>query len=219
MTDIPPRWYCVTKHGYSTLCVDEEDARNLAVASDAMSPRNAPHTAVQLAPVPAQGAAIKSSLSNSSSNSIHAQGAEGVEALAARLEAHADAHANVSPHDDEQAEWERDLRDAARRLRNSPESPDGSFSLLSLIADIRAAAGDPTGKLMQDELVAHVIALRVDAERYRWLRKPYNAIVYALDPINWNKAPHSNKTHYRYETPEILDAAIDAARSAGGDDA
>lgn len=30
-----------------------------------------------------------------------------------------------------------------------------SIALLCLLADIRAAVGDPTGKLMQDELVAH----------------------------------------------------------------
>lgn len=30
-----------------------------------------------------------------------------------------------------------------------------STALLGLVADIRAAVGDPTGKLMQDELVAH----------------------------------------------------------------
>lgn len=38
--------------------------------------------------------------------------------------------------------------------------------LLGLIADIRAAVGDPTGKLMQDELVAHCRSLRLtDEER------------------------------------------------------
>jgi hypothetical protein len=38
--------------------------------------------------------------------------------------------------------------------------------LLGLIADIRAAVGDPTGKLMQDELVVHCRSLRLtDAER------------------------------------------------------
>lgn len=31
----------------------------------------------------------------------------------------------------------------------------GSTALLGLLADIRAAVGDPTGKLMQDELVEH----------------------------------------------------------------
>lgn len=46
-------------------------------------------------------------------------GEQDVEALAQRLIAHADMHANVSPHDDEQAQWESDLRDAARRLTAS----------------------------------------------------------------------------------------------------
>ena len=33
---------------------------------------------------------------------------------------------------------------------------DEEYSLLGLLADIRAAAGDPEGKLMQDELVEHI---------------------------------------------------------------
>ena len=37
-------------------------------------------------------------------------------------------------------------------------------ALLGLLADIRAAAGDPTGKLMQYELVAHIAGLRAGAE-------------------------------------------------------
>ncbi|NBT36107.1 MAG: hypothetical protein EBT03_11345 [Betaproteobacteria bacterium] len=39
-------------------------------------------------------------------------------------------------------------------------------AVYGLLADIRAAVGDPTGKLMQDELVAHCRSLRFsDAER------------------------------------------------------
>jgi hypothetical protein len=39
-------------------------------------------------------------------------------------------------------------------------------AVYGLLADIRAAVGDPTGKLMQDELVAHCRSLRLtDAER------------------------------------------------------
>ena len=36
---------------------------------------------------------------------------------------------------------------------------DEDYSLLGLLADIRAAAGDPEGKLMQDELVEHIRAI------------------------------------------------------------
>ena len=36
---------------------------------------------------------------------------------------------------------------------------DEEYSLLGLLADIRAAAGDPEGKLMQDELVEHIRAI------------------------------------------------------------
>ena len=51
------------------------------------------------------------------------------------------------------------------------------FTLLGLIADIRAAAGDPTGRLMQDELVRHIAAVvkerddlreRLDAQITQW---------------------------------------------------
>lgn len=51
------------------------------------------------------------------------------------------------------------------------------FTLLHLIADIRAAAGDPTGRLMQDELVQHIAAIvkerddlreRLDAQIKQW---------------------------------------------------
>ena len=51
------------------------------------------------------------------------------------------------------------------------------FTLLGLLADIRAAAGDPTGRLMQDELVQHIAAAvkerdelreRMDAQIKQW---------------------------------------------------
>ena len=51
------------------------------------------------------------------------------------------------------------------------------FTLLGLIADIRAAAGDPDGRLMQDELVQHIAAAvkerddlreRLDAQIKQW---------------------------------------------------
>lgn len=51
------------------------------------------------------------------------------------------------------------------------------FTLLHLIADIRAAAGDPTGRLMQDDLVQHIAAIvkerddlreRLDAQIKQW---------------------------------------------------
>lgn len=39
-------------------------------------------------------------------------------------------------------------------------------SLLRLLADIRSAAGDPNGRLMQDELVEHIGTMRRDADAY-----------------------------------------------------
>lgn len=51
--------------------------------------------------------------------------------------------------------------------QNTDEAGDGSTALLGLLADIRAAVGDPTGKLMQDELVEHCRKMRDDNELLR----------------------------------------------------
>ena len=89
------------------------------------------------------------------------------------------------------------------------------MALLSLLADIRKAAGDPMGKLMQSELVEHIAALRADAERYRWLRNesidyPYAETiaspwcVYGSDSDAYPSRPIDR---------EELDAAVDAAKA------
>lgn len=82
---------------------------------------------------------------------------------------------------------------------------DVSTSLLSLLADIRAAVGDPNGKLMQDELVEHCrrvtdAARRADRlakfqeERYgdngEAARAAEKAMILACSMIDWpnNKA-------------------------------
>jgi len=44
----------------------------------------------------------------------------------------------------------------------STEPP--SSALLQLVADIRTAVGDPTGKLMQDELLAHCRSLAASSQ-------------------------------------------------------
>jgi hypothetical protein len=54
-------------------------------------------------------------------------------------------------------------------MKDSPDQ-QGAVAitdLLGLIADIRAAVGDPTGKLMQDELVEHCRKLRADNDLLR----------------------------------------------------
>lgn len=50
-----------------------------------------------------------------------------------------------------------------------------------------------------------------DAARYRFLRQPGNAIVYAKDRNAWGK---NASGHVAYDTAEQLDAAVDAARGA-----
>jgi hypothetical protein len=140
---------------------------------------------------------------------------------------------------DARGEYEK-LADAyLELLAKQPVSDD--MALLSLLADIRAAADDPTGKLMQDELVARIAGLResvdrldaearqhfvqamkngeaalraererdelrVDAERYRWVRD-----VLRHDDKRWDAC--GNWNHSRIDQPKF-DAAIDAARSA-----
>lgn len=55
---------------------------------------------------------------------------------------------------------------------------------------------------------AKLTELGVIAERYRFLREPGNAIVYAKDPNAWGSGQSG---HVRYDTAEQLDTAIDAA--------
>ncbi len=52
---------------------------------------------------------------------------------------------------------------------------DETFGLLSLLADIRKAVGDPTGKLMQDELVERCRELR----NLESLNETYGIRIYA----------------------------------------
>ena len=49
----------------------------------------------------------------------------------------------------------RDNSVEGQLYRELQEQKRLTFAALSLIADIRSAVGDPTGKLMQDELVEH----------------------------------------------------------------
>ena len=92
-----------------------------------------------------------------------------------------------------------------RRIGDVPD-----FALLGLLADIRKAAGDPTGKLMQDELVAHIAALRADAERYWWL-KPHFRV---MSPDMGGQHRYSPTGPIARMRGPTLDAAIDAARAA-----
>lgn len=58
---------------------------------------------------------------------------------------------------------------------------------------------------------ADIAKLTPDAERYRFLREPGNAIVYAQARHAWGK---NASGHVHYRTAEELDAAVDAARCA-----
>jgi hypothetical protein len=51
--------------------------------------------------------------------------------------------------------------------KKQPSKTDNQSALLGLLADIRAAVGDPTGKLMQDELVERCRKLYADNELLR----------------------------------------------------
>ncbi len=46
--DIAKRWYSVTSYGAATLCVSEQDARDVAATCDRQWPQDGPHRAVQL---------------------------------------------------------------------------------------------------------------------------------------------------------------------------
>lgn len=51
--------------------------------------------------------------------------------------------------------------------RQRDQSRRDCFGLLGLIADIRVGVGDPTGKLMQDELIQRCVRMRVALEQLR----------------------------------------------------
>lgn len=59
------------------------------------------------------------------------------------------------------------MSDGMRRKskQGNKAGSDDCGALLRLVADIRAAVGDPTGKLMQEELVQHCRKLREDHDR------------------------------------------------------
>ena len=56
---------------------------------------------------------------------------------------------------DQLQQWATKIASTARSLRKADAKSDSTLTALGLVADIRSAVGDPTGKLMQDELVAH----------------------------------------------------------------
>lgn len=78
---------------------------------------------------------------------------------------------------------------------------------LSLYKDRVRADGEH-----MEELRAKLAEREVDAERYRYLRIPGNAIVYAARPDAWQGCAHPAAGHVRYKTSDELDAAIDSAR-------
>jgi len=92
----------------------------------------------------------------------------------------------------------------------SRREPPADIALLSLLADIRAAAGDPTAKLMQSELVELIAALRADAERWDRTRAPRGD---GPCPLLW-MTDTDNTVFGDPLTGIHADAAIDAARAA-----
>ena len=58
-------------------------------------------------------------------------------------------------------------RNYAERMKRSDAELAEARALLGLLADIRAAVGDPTGRLMQDELVERCRQLRADRDMWQ----------------------------------------------------
>ena len=100
--------------------------------------------------------------------------------------------------------------DEAMREYAAQVAATENYGLLSLLFDIRKAAGDPTGKLMQGELVAHIAALRADAERYRWL-KPHFRV---MSPDMGGQHRYSPTGPVARMRGPTLDTAIDTERAA-----
>ncbi|WP_309386071.1 hypothetical protein [Cerasicoccus frondis] len=59
----------------------------------------------------------------------------------------------------------QELEDAMEKTNAQAKDTQGdNTALLYLLADIRKAAGDPLGKLCQDQLVEHIADIRARAE-------------------------------------------------------
>lgn len=56
-----------------------------------------------------------------------------------------------------------------------------NLALLSLLADIRKAAGDAEGKLMQDDLVTSISALRATSDRAEFMLKRWGGACHCGD--------------------------------------
>lgn len=52
----PARWYCLSRIGMATLCLDEADANRTAATEDDLHPRNGPHRAVRMVEAASQPA-------------------------------------------------------------------------------------------------------------------------------------------------------------------
>lgn len=96
-------------------------------------------------------------------------------------------------------------------------SDKGNCSLAEFRAFANRAWGKMRSILKATEPKAVVASQSKDAEdasRYRFLRVPNNAIVYAARKDAWGSHSHPSAGHVRYDTPEQLDIAIDAAIAA-----
>lgn len=63
------------------------------------------------------------------------------------------------------------MADPEKEIQEMRDAQGNHVSLLRLLADIRAAVGDPQGKLMQDELVTHCREMREALElEYSYLQ-------------------------------------------------
>lgn len=100
-----------------------------------------------------------------------------------------------------------DARDESKLFRDQAESMGGEIcdlheentSLYYLLSDIRAAAGDPSGKLMQKELVEHIASLWDDSEHLDELVPQLEELAKIREDIKWAT---SSEPHDEHGTPE-----------------
>lgn len=97
----------------------------------------------------------------------------------------------------------RALSAEVERLERENAGLRDTTSLLSLLADIRRAAGDAGGRLMQAELVQHIARLRDESARLDWL----------IENVGWREFHAMFDVNAGSYTKDHIRAAIDAARS------
>lgn len=115
---------------------------------------------------------------------------------------------------------EEDEYQAMQSIMAEAASPGSLNAALELLADIRAAAGDPDGKMMQTELVQHIAEIRERAElwgqesdHFRDGTKMIQGNVQSMGDLNFNDEDnYRNALVIEFSSREEFAAALESGQ-------